>query len=547
MGGRCVVSVLLILAVTASACGGGSDAATSPGTEAPAATATPLPEPEPAPDPTTEPEPEPSAEPEPTPEPEPEPAPPVRQIGEIVGGVESWFTPVLEARTDCPDAVGVTVECFRLTVAADRNDPTGGTVVLPLRIVTPKGADLPTDAVVQPAGGPGGTGLPLTAQFMARFAREIGRPLVAYDQRGTGRAEPDLECEAADDAFVASLQVAGSYEEERVAIDESFAQCIADLESAGVDLTDYHSVASAHDLEDIRVALGVEHWTLIGISYGGRLSLATMREHPSSVRAAVLDSVYDVSYGGPASTEASIDRAISTLIDACAASEQCAERGDLGEMLERVRLRYNAEPIETTAEIDGAAIDFVITGDDLVAGLFTALYDTTLVPALPGLIAQLDTGVTVIVGQLIADGVPFATSGADVMAHAVNCADNAGLGRTALDADVVASPGRYATVMVQTEVCPADWPASSPGFNEPIESDIPALLFAGGLDPVTPPGPTLALAEHLPNSTSVFMPAGGHGIAYAPCSFEIMIDFIADPWTVPDTSCADEFEELRPR
>ena len=142
-----------------------------------------------------------------------------------------------------------------------------------------------------------------------------------------------------------------------------------------------------------------------------------------SVRAAVLDLVYDVRYGGPASLFTAAERALDALIEACAASEPCAERGDLGEMIERVRSKLNDEPIEIAVPLDDEPTDFVITGDDVIAGLFNAMYSDDLLPTLPSIVAQLDRGVTVAVPTFVQTGVPFFTRFADLMAFAVDCAD----------------------------------------------------------------------------------------------------------------------------
>ena len=91
--------------------------------------------------------------------------------------------------------------------------------------------------------------------------------------------------------------------------------CLAALIAGGVDLADYHSEASAADLEALRVALGYRKWNVLGISYGGRLALATMRSFPEGIRAVILDSVYDVTYGGLASEVDSIESAFTRLAE----------------------------------------------------------------------------------------------------------------------------------------------------------------------------------------------------------------------------------------
>ena len=84
----------------------------------------------------------------------------------------------------------------------------------------------------------------------------------------------------------------------------------------------------------------------------------------------------------------------------------------------------------------------MITGDDLMAGLFNALYDATLIPLLPSIIDALLAGDTAIVPALIQRGVPFATGAADAMTLAVDCADNAALDTADADAAAFDDPGR---------------------------------------------------------------------------------------------------------
>src|SRR5690606_39073830 len=95
--------------------------------------------------------------------------------------------------------------------------------------------------------------------------------------RGTGYSQPFLGCygdeEAEDNLAYARL-------------------CHADLTAQGIRLNAYTSAENAADIADLRVALGYEQVNLYGISYGTRLALTIMRDHPQGIRSVVLDSVY---------------------------------------------------------------------------------------------------------------------------------------------------------------------------------------------------------------------------------------------------------------
>ena len=57
----------------------------------------------------------------------------------------------------------------------------------------------------------------------------------------------------------------------------------------GVDILAYNSVESAHDVDDLRKALGVEKVNLVGFSYGTHLGLACIRYHGKNLNRVVLD------------------------------------------------------------------------------------------------------------------------------------------------------------------------------------------------------------------------------------------------------------------
>jgi pimeloyl-ACP methyl ester carboxylesterase len=350
-----------------------------------------------------------------------------------------------------------------------------------------------------------------------------------------------LECPSLDTLHVSTLRQAGSYVEERDALAAARDTCLADVEATGVDLSDYHSAASAADLAALRVALGYDEWNILGISYGARLALATMRAHPEGIRSVILDSVYDVTEGGPAAEVAAGERGITWLIEQCAADPHCAGvYGDLGATIGRVRQRYNDTPAAVTADIgDGAGPqDFLITGDDMMTGLFDALFDAELIPALPSILHALAGGDTSVLPTLVEQSVGSAVLFADAMATAVNCADNAALERDAEDAAAYDNPGRLGVLVAQMGLCPVNWPPTPDDFNQPVQSDIPALVLAGAYDPTTPPDGSRAAAERLTNSTFVLIEPGGHAVGgHDDCAIGITLAFLDNPPTPPDLSC----------
>ena len=78
---------------------------------------------------------------------------------------------------------------------------------------------------------------------------------------------------------------------------------------------------------------------------------------------------------------------------------------------------------------------------------------------------------------------------------------------------------------------------------EPVQTDIPALIVAGDMDPVTPPPLAKAILPGFSNATYVEFPYTGHGpLRSLECGGDLLNLFFDDPTADPDLSCVDEVE-----
>ncbi len=457
---------------------------------------------------------------------------------------EPTFVPVLADRV-CPSGPA-SVSCSWIDVPADWDEPDGATIRLPIAVIPAQSSDgrpdveRQPDPIVIPAGGPGFSG---SERFGWAFAvHNDARDIVLYDQRGTGRAEPSLDCPEMDAAWVANLQRAEPFDVEVQAIIDAATECRARLEADGIDMNDYDSEASALDLDAIRRALGYDEWNILGISYGARLALAAMRSTPDGIRSVILDSVSDVTGSlGAASTIASAERAYGALASACAADPACAATfGDVEAQIYRLADAWDADPLEIDVDLnDGLGPQrFVITGGDLLAGVFDALYDEGLVPLLPAILAGLEGGDTTAVVELVRAGIGQGTGAAEAMQESVNCADAGGTDPA--DRAVRDNPGQQ-RLLAASLLCD-EWPVEpSRGFTEPVTSDIPALVLAGFFDPITPPAESEGAANALRNATYLLFPTAAHGVTTPdqPCAESIQLAFLSDPTAPVDASCID--------
>jgi pimeloyl-ACP methyl ester carboxylesterase len=461
-------------------------------------------------------------------------------------------TPVLE-RHVCPFAGeegAEGVRCATLVVPADRHDATDDAVVeLAVAILPATGPAPAADPILYLEGGPGGASVAWFDAWLdppwSRLRRD--RDVILLDQRGTGYSTPSLGCEEewgpSGDAYV-----------------EAVLGCRDDAVGGGAGLPGVSTREHAADAADLREALGVEEWNLLGISYGTRVALAILRDHPEGVRSAILDSVY------PPGVEVLVEQgevavaAFDALAEACVLDVGCRDdHGDPRTQLALAAAALDASPID----MDGTRLE----GSDLVAEVVLAMYDTTLLAELPAIIATaVDDPEAAFeeLGWWYDDAGPPAyrpPSRRPVPAYedsagtfyAVECREEvAGADVEAARARTAALPAPFAAAAsLQLEelvaIC-ADYGSGSAGAGEraPAVSDVPALLLAGGLDPVTPPAWARLASDTLSSSSVVEFPAVGHGVfPSGSCPSGLVTAFLDDPTGAPEASCAAAYD--RPR
>ncbi len=465
-----------------------------------------------------------------------------------------WPTPTF-VEDECPmptDEVELEVTCGTVEVPEDRTNPDSRMITLAVARIHSANPDARPDPVVQLEGGPGFPSLEDVEGYAGSKILDE-RDYVLWDQRGTGFSDPNLDCTETNDAV---WEVFGTTEpalDEYAVIEESLRACRERITAAGADLDGYDTIHNAADLADLRVALGIDEWNLRGISYGSALAIETMRSHPEGIRSVLLDSIVppDAPFGAVGRGESAL-RAFGELYDACAADEACATTyGDLEALFTQAAERLDADPHETMVldPATGTERPVAITGRDLWAGLFNALYDESLIPALPAAAKAIAGGDNSIIDLIAEDGIPFAAGQHEGMTASVSCADRAAL----LDPDVVdpfvaEHPELEALVYLTVpETGCAEWdvePAVD-GFNDLLtdeESDVPVLVMAGRFDPITPPDGSQRVADALGKELLLFPNAGHGAVSSSDCSRSIWLAFLDDPTVDPDTSCMAELE-----
>jgi pimeloyl-ACP methyl ester carboxylesterase len=80
--------------------------------------------------------------------------------------------------------------------------------------------------------------------------------------------------------------------------------------------------------------------------------------------------------------------------------------------------------------------------------------------------------------------------------------------------------------------------AAAPIENEPVQSDAPALIFAGEFDPDTPPAWGRRLLASMPNAVYVELRGQSHGAGFNACGAQIEMAFLRAPGSPLPVDCA---------
>ncbi len=441
---------------------------------------------------------------------------------------------------------GADVRCATLFVPESRFDgPPSGVASVAVAVLPATGPYRHDDPVIYLEGGPGESSV---AWF--DFWSEEGWPgmasrdLILIDQRGTGYSTPSLGC---------SEVYESGYDDER----EALRDCHDRLVAEGIDLTAVSTREHAADVADLRIAMGIDEWNLFGVSYGTRVGLAVIDRYPDGVRSAVFDSVYPPEVDGLLEQNDAAYAAFDRLFDACAADTLCAEaHGDVAAKLDMAIDALDADP----AHVDG----FALYGTDLVFALFTAMYDTGFIGELPAVIADAaldpDRALEDLLGEELDSRPRVAPSRAvpaydssDGTFHSVECREEAAvtdIEATRERAGELPGPlGRalYEQLELQLEIC-ATWTSGTATAEEkaPVHGDTPALLLAGGYDPVTPVSWARLAAGRLTRGQLVEFDAAGHAVfTVGGCVIDLIEGFLDAPGVQVDgAACAASYAEV---
>ena len=410
--------------------------------------------------------------------------------------------------------VPVEGEQARLVAPEDRSQPQGPKVSLFLMRL-PATTKSPGPPIVYLHGGPGGASLEHLElpEFRAVFdaLRQQG-DVILLDQRGCGLSLPSLVPAATE-----------RFGPDALATRESFLGYLlqasrtvrARVMKEGHDPRNFDILASAADIESLRLALGAPRIRIFAHSYGTQLAQAYLRMYPGAVDRLILAGTrgMDTARKLPGEADAFLSR-VADLV------KQDATVGaafpDLMGTLDRVLAKADKAPIDvpvedaqkrvTTYQVGGYALRFII------AKFY--LHDPDNTRYLPKLLDEIDAGrrpwsLTFNVLQMLRSPLSMAWLTTD-----------AASGVTTERATRIASEARTARVRDALNFPFPDinavWEMRDLGdaFRASVTSTIPTLFLVGTNDGITPPAQTREVMKGFPNARLLVVENAGHNSVF---------------------------------
>jgi pimeloyl-ACP methyl ester carboxylesterase len=423
----------------------------------------------------------------------------------VVCGAQQDNAPRIES-SDCvytADSAHKT-HCGYLVVPENRHHPQGRMIKLPFIYVESNNPAKKPDPVLYTGGGPGVSSLhPVTSIARRSLLRE--RDYIAFEQRGTHFAVPNLECEGAEQAVQQAYLDHRSTDD---AVLEAVRQCRQKLVRQGIDLSVYNTDESAADIEDLRRLLKIDSLNLMGISYSGGLMMAVLQKYPEHIRSLILDSPLPEFVNIDEQELANFNEALTAVLDSSDSSLAPRFHTYFGGLNGKVfTISY---PLK-----DGRMVTLNYGRNELLSIIHSKLEDYDGIKELPQIISDMISGQQERYVKEYFDGVFSGNGGTSGMRLSVYCSDKMAFEDAAIiHQQEIVMPwlAGFHVNDVYRAVCDA-WPVKpiDAATKKPFYSNVPVLLGAGGLDDACRPLYNDMIHHYFPNSQRLIFTKRLHG------------------------------------
>jgi pimeloyl-ACP methyl ester carboxylesterase len=428
-----------------------------------------------------------------------------------------------------------------LEVFENHDDRKGRKIPLHI-IVTPA---LVRDSLKEPIfiidGGPG-----IGVSHQSYFYTEIDtiyrryHDIVFVDVRGTGKSQP-LHC--------FELQTKASPQEHfnNPYPMEELKACI-EMYQDSVDFNFYKTAYIVEDLEEVRKWLGYNKINLLGISFGGKVSLMFMDKYPNSINRAVLHApdapgLDTISHRGRFA-----QNALDVLFNYCFMDSLCnSSFPDIKQEFQILMKRIKEEQVRVDIKTTDTVYNIELSWPPIASKIAELLYEDASYIQIPYIIHEAylenynplfdafdiyntETNYFLAYGMFLsnicAEKIPGAIENYDIE-----------------EKDSFLGDYKFQT---RKAAC-ASWPVKSvdESMHKNVISDIPTLIISGQLDPVLPPETGARISKHLVNSQHIVIPYMGHmfsELSNLDCYDTYVVSFFEGQEGSLDKNCFDEMK-----
>ncbi|AQT59563.1 alpha/beta fold hydrolase [Cellvibrio sp. PSBB023] len=382
---------------------------------------------------------------------------------------------------------------------------TSGAFRLPVVILKDETTARRNDPIVYLQGGPGAgarlhsDGIKSWLSWM-RYAA-LGRDIILIDTRGTGRSTPALVCAEYNRSNQQLLRQHTSLAEELALGFEVTRACFesASAHNSALDYQHFSTEQSARDIRALVQTLGYTEWNILGVSYGTRLALEIANQEihqpqTTKLKAMVLDSIYPAGFGGVQTWPKVLDEALYKFFKGCAANHECTNAiGDSNRHIVQLFMdtltRLRESPMEfTIRRWDGEApVAFLLNDHRFLSAAFAATYSPRdwikIAEAINGVAMHSHDQIKPLLEPFVNQS--MSSDFNSLTFTAVDCADNLVMA----EAEYLTSVGQYPLLQEYTR---DQWRYQACHYlaaQRPLlrhQPQVPTLILAGELDPVTP-------------------------------------------------------------
>ncbi|MEO6470021.1 MAG: alpha/beta hydrolase [Acidimicrobiia bacterium] len=238
-----------------------------------------------------------------------------------------------------------------MSVPLDRALPKGARIDLALARASRAKSDQRIGSLLVNPGGPGASGLDIVGYIASELPTSITDrfDVVAWDPRGSGKSAPVNCGNELDGRFAVDTAPDDPGE---LAVLEAAAKQFVDgcVKRTGDRLRHISTADTVADLDDLRIALGDDRLTYLGLSYGTYIGGLYATTYPTRVRALVLDGALDPTLSAEdvsVQQAKGFDDSLTEFFGWCRDRSSCAfhGRGDPARAYDALARRIDARPI----------------------------------------------------------------------------------------------------------------------------------------------------------------------------------------------------------